>query len=376
MSEQNRLRVKAFRDNKAASEGRAAYNLAESAKRKERRHRAKLALTPTPVPTPEPEPPTSVPPTPVNSPKVKKEDCSEFIEQIYNSKKAILEALPIPKIVTKSTVIQQFAKIQNMALKMGVADCTDLAFLKKTKKIVDYVNSNYNTPNSQNAQFQAISSILGALPEYKKQYTYYSKLSTKNRVAINEAAGDNLSSDAEKERFVPWDTLKKLHKKITDPRDKALIALYTLLPPRRVDDVSLLTLGGSVNELVMKDEQPTHIIYRKFKSDKSSPEIKIKLPAALSKILKAYIEEDKLQVGEPLFPNQNGDHYSNFSQYVSKIFAKHLGGKHISVNDLRHSYVTEFLSTTKSENQKKSLAKQMGNSNDSQSQYLRIDQVK
>ena len=84
-------------------------------------------------------------------------------------------------------------------------DCNNLDFLKNTKKVIDFINKHYKTATSRNSQVQAIASILQVLPEYKDEYTFYSKFSTKERQKITKKAEDNLITDKESPNILAWD---------------------------------------------------------------------------------------------------------------------------------------------------------------------------
>ena len=303
----------------------------------------------------------------------------DLFEKIYKAKQKIAKSNG--KTIKEASVKQQYAKINNLCKKMtNKANCSDFDFLKDTDKVVKFINANWKTDNSRNSQIQAISSILIALPEYKKQYNFYSNLSTKNRININEQADKNELSDKEKANILPWNELKLIYKnpKITN-RNRALLALYTLLPPRRTEEISLLTimdsevdLDDSFNYVIMNGTNPVKLVYLRYKTDKSYGKIKIPIPTKLKTILKAYISEYKLDNGDALFGTTAGRYYKNFSSEISKVFEKYTQKK-ITANLIRHSFITHYLSKKRSTADKKKIAMLMGHSIESQSAYDRID---
>jgi hypothetical protein len=319
-----------------------------------------------------------------------KTDISEFntedlTEYIFQKKKAHLATLKPPRTIAKETVIQQLTKVINIYkrmfnIKSVLIPNLNFKFLKATDKVIHFINENWKTDNSRNAQIQAISSITWALNGYEDEYKFYSKYSTDKRKEINKMASDNKMTDKEKINMPQWNDIKELYKKIEDKQDKALIAIYTLLPPRRVADIGLLTLtyktptSDNLNWLLLNKDPENNsgtLIYQKYKTFKIYGKIEVEIPPQLTKILKDYIDTYQIQEGKPMFPTLTGQYYKNFSEVVSDTFKKHTK-KNISVNTLRHSFITEFLNKKRSIAEKKQLALLMGHSVADQGKYDRI----
>ena len=312
--------------------------------------------------------------------KVRKvENCNELLEQVYKAKTIYLANLTPPRTIKKESVKQQLDKVKNLHKKMmkTTTDCSDFSFLRDTEKVIDFVNKEWKTDDSRASQIQAISSILQAYGGYEKEYTIYSKYSSSKRIKINDKKGNNLLTEKEKLNMLPWKTIENLYKKIKDPKDKALVAFYTLQPPRRVEDVSLIVIGEhddpNKNSLLLDEKNKPHSVkYRKFKTDKTSKKITIVLSETLQDILAKHIEKAGLKNGDPLFGTASKGYYVNFSETVSKTFKKYTK-KTITANLLRHLYISNFLNKKRDGTEKQKLAKQMGNSVAMQAQYDRID---
>ena len=331
------------------------YKRQESAKRKARRDAAKLLKT---------------------KPK------NPIFEEIYQAKAKI--ASDQGKTILRSSVDQQVKKIINLKKKMQ-DDGEEFDFLKDTKKVIKFIekSKNWKTPNSVSSIIQAIASITKALPDFDKTYTIYSKYSVKLRNATTKQDDENLSSEKEKESAVPWETLKSLHKtKNLSLRNKAIVAFYTLLPPRRLDPGYLKIVYGDeypddekYNYLVINGDKST-LIYDNYKTSKYYGTQSIAVPAALLKILKAYIKDEGLKEGDALFGKPDGSVYAKFFPVLSQAFKAAYPEKPITVNILRHSKITDFLTKkTRSTAEKKKMATLMGHSPDLQQKYLRLDQA-
>jgi site-specific recombinase XerD len=349
-------RVQRHRASKRLSLGEDEYKRLESEKRRLRRNANK---------------PVAV---------IKTDPCDKMIQKVYKYKSAQLAKLTPPRTIKIESVAQQIKKITNLYFKITglVSDCSDFSFLTDTKKVLDFINANFNTANSRSSQVQSISSILIALPEYKKEYEFYSKQSILDRNLINKTDDNNEITDKERPNIVPWLDIKNLYKTVRSDKDKALIALYTLLPPRRVSDIALLTISeddydDKLNHIIVdKNDQPKLFIYNVYKTNKTYGKVTINIPSRLSDILKTYIDNQGLELGSPLFPTASDDYYKNFSEVVTNTFKKYTN-KNINVNLLRHAYITNFLNVKRSINDKKDLSRLMGHSISTQSKYDRVD---
>ncbi len=397
-----------WRESQIALLGKDAFNKLEAQKRKERRQRAKQRLQPQQQPIEHKEEYkqelqdiVNILNSEINKPKLplpqvralieakasiaksrKAENCDDLLKQVFQAKSEYLASQNPPKTIKKSSVSQQLTKVVNLYKKMtgSSADCTDFEFLRDTDKIINFINTNWKTPNSRNSQIQAISSILQALGGYDREYKFYSKYSTDKRKEINKTANENELTEKEAKNILPWNDIKDLYKQVADKPNKALIALYTLMPPRRVEDISLLTIiddekanPSNLNYLVIdKNKKPLKIVYLRYKTDKTYGRQNIKIPAKLSSILQDYINTYAIKLGNPLFPTANNGYYKNFSEIVSNTFKKYTG-KGITANLLRHSFISDFLSKKRTIAKKKEIAWLMGHNINSQGQYDRID---
>jgi hypothetical protein len=95
----------------------------------------------------------------------------------------------------------------------------------------------------------------------------------------------------------------------------------------------------------------------------------------LVQFINDYIEEHPDNVY--LFEKQTGGHHpfaspETFARYLKDTFFK-LTKKNISVDLLRHSFITDFRAGDISLKKKEKVAKQMGNSVETQEHYRRID---
>ena len=302
-----------------------------------------------------------------------------LVDEIFNAKQIQLDAMNPPRSIKRASVVQQLTKLINLRKKMDGSNSNNFEFLRDMPKVIKFINDNWNTPNSKNAQIQAIASVLAVLKGYEIEYKFYSDYSTIKRKEINHEADDNMLSQKESANILPWSDIQYLYRQVRDTRDKALIAIYTLLPPRRAEDVSLLTIASedvglstNLNYLIWDvAEGNPYIIYNRYKTDKAYGKVKIPVPSSLAVVLADYIRSASLNYGDILFGTKSKKYYKNFSEVVSNTFKKY-SGKKLSVNLLRHSYISDIMKKNLSTNNKNIIAREMGHNFITQASYNRI----
>ena len=316
-------------------------------------------------------------------------NCNKLFEAIYLAKvKFANDSEKKKKTISRDSVKQQFDRIRGLYKKMYKKDmdCSPklFTFLKKTDDVITFINNNdvWKTDNARNTQFMAISSILKHLRGYEKEYNIYSRLSTSNAKTYLEDGSELKLTEKEKKNYLPWNNIVRSRyskNKSIDMFDKSLFDIFMYLPPRRVMDYQFLTISNEGNAKT-KDKRFNYLdttgknwelVYNKYKTaDTYGQQIEM-VPPQLKKILETYIKGDNLKDGEPLFGQQNGKFYKNFSPEIIRSFKK-FTGKDISANILRHSYIADFLSTKKNITDREKLARRMSHSISTQSYYDRI----
>jgi hypothetical protein len=246
----------------------------------------------------------------------------------------------------------------------------------------------------------AVSAILRRLHGFDKEHAEYSKRYTNIHQEYDEDRKHNKLSNSERERFLKWpqvmekfySELKSRSRTITHltNRELSLYGIYTVLPPRRIIDYSLMKvswnkkkavdetkLDKEYNYLVLtKSGKPLKMIINKYKTSKRyGTYIRTVIPEKLSNLLAKYIDEQDIKNGEPLFGTEQKKHYTHggFSRMVGDLFLK-VTGKRASINILRHSAITHFLGSKKrTVKEREDFAKEMAHSINMQSLYDRLD---
>lgn len=252
---------------------------------------------------------------------------------------------------------------------------------------------NQGKPRALATQLADISALVGALKRvegFEDLAATFAALAAPLQLAYDEQRKQNRFAPGERAKFVPWPQLVQTFereaaksKSELRPRDLALLGLYTAIPPRRVDDFRRMRLArpgrkldAGANWLVLDGEgRPTKLVFNVFKTaGRLGPYSRDSLPKPLAAALRAHLRANRVRDGAPLFPAAGGDFYAPnaFSALVGDVFEK-ATGRRATVNALRHSAVTHFLSTRRSVAQKEKFARQLGHSVATQSLYDRLD---
>jgi hypothetical protein len=323
-------------------------------KRKERRRKKKAAaalkaLEPvTPKPSPALKPPNSKSSEETKEPILTPEhlaDLQKSIDVVHQLKNVI-------KPIKKTSVASQINRV-NRLMRWSV-DVTD------TDATMAFIATKKWKPNTRNGYLQALASILVVFPMYQEQYEFYSEKSIEGRKIITEE--DDKCLVPEDSNWANWDDVNQLYLMAPDGEDKALMALYTLLPPRRVGDVAILRLGTGANHL---SSDLTSLTYSVYKTSKTYGKIIIAVPKPLQRVFKAAFSD--LVDGDQLFPG-----HKNFSRHVSTVFGRY-SDKKVTANILRHAFITQLKSTKQSTSKLKLVGKLMGHSIHTQQAYVRVN---
>lgn len=308
-------------------------------------------------------------------------DCNDLLQKVHEAKLA-LRAMQGKKPIKINSTKQQFDKTTNIIKGLSGVKQTDCGLkefeiLKDTDRVVKYVNKRWKTPNSRNSQLQALSSILSVLHSFDKAYEFYSKLSSSNRVIIDEIGLENLKSEKEKKNWMPYKQLRSIINDVPDDqlRDRALMAIYVLMPPRRAEDVSLLRLNSNAPGTNSYNQDEGRIIYRKYKNDQVYGDQNVPITARAQGILDAYVNGIDLQDGQLLFPSRNSEPYKAFGPVVTRLFKKYVPDSHITTTLIRHIFVSHLHERKNMSLKKKQrIALQMGHSLQMQGVYNRIEE--
>ena len=286
---------------------------------------------------------------------------------------------------------------------VGIALNTIKAYMNKIKflnekealnsTLLEFLNANYENINSRNAYEIAILGVC-------KHSEYFKEHLGNDIFQIISDDNDNLNKDAQKNRpkqfktenqnvnWIDYKDLVKLYKEKKDEfniQDQLLIAMYILMPPLRLDLHNVTIIRGlfvdentklpkGINEndnyiqIYKKSGRPySDMTINEFKTSKKYGIWKNRLPKPITDIImKLPIDQTHLFMAKTGGPFASED---TFGPYLKRVFKK-LTNKNISVDLLRHIYITHARRGEISQDKKEQLAKLMCNSVFEQDNYI------
>ena len=276
-------------------------------------------------------------------------------------------------------------------------DYVNVEFLQNFNTVVDSINTKYKdkSPKTRSNQFVSIAAFLKFFPQYSELYKKYSKLGVDIVEQLDKKTKDNTLSEKQMGRL-NWKQVKALWYKLGDDNGgnsflRALYAIYTFIPVRRVMDYQMLkivrrdkmsnkqieNLDKKYNYLFLnKSRRPISMTIWNYKSgaknkwsrnNKDSGQYELNpIPEKLANVLQEYIIDEDIKANEFLFglDNNHSKPYSTnaFSSLVSNNLFEVFSGQKMGVNDLRSSYASWYLEEAKTLNEKEELAFRMGSS--------------
>lgn len=268
----------------------------------------------------------------------------------------------------------------------------DFEWLRDTDRVLEILKSYEKNTKSYSTMVNAISATLGRLNHYHQLYiNVYKPLNIKLAKLKDEEQlnTNNLLSEKEKKLFLPWDKILELEDAVKNTNinpieNLAIYYLYTQLPPRRLEYGSLIIqIEGEFennkkkNYVVLDKKLKTvkKIILNTYKtSEKYGPYVIDNVPEKLSDAIVNLIKEQDYKAGDHLFMNSKGKPYGNsFSSRLKDVFDQAIN-RPITLNILRHSYITYFINNNTTTLKKKMIANQMGHSTNMQDLYKRFEE--
>jgi hypothetical protein len=243
-------------------------------------------------------------------------------------------------------------------------DCSDFEWAKDVDAVQTAIDNMNVKPSTKTKRFTSMLSILERLDGFAHVAKEYRKLQNSNQKVVDETRGQNLKTTRESKNWMDWKDIVDFNDPTWTDEDRLLHALYTCIPPRRLEYGLLrlsrhrsvpesMKLDKKYNYIVTnKNDNPIAIILNRYKTDKKYKTYTIELLekdqkpnfvySKIRTLAKRLIVGEKIIHNDPIFPTRKGTLYGNFGQRVSHVFAS--SGKSISCDILRHSFITDFLS--------------------------------
>jgi hypothetical protein len=263
------------------------------------------------------------------------------------------------------------------------------------EKLNDYINTTYTNINTKAAYQIAVMGVAKHSPTFLEAVgaNIIKQITEENEKVMEEIRGNPKQdkSEKEEENWIPLKELKKLAKDKKDDfsvQDQLLIGFYTLIPPPRLDlhDITIVRSSFIDPETNRPDgiaekqnyiriyknsgRTYTNLVLNEYKTVRTYGPLNERLPKPLTDMIL------QLPVSQShLFQKKGGGPFSSpetFGVYLRGVFKK-LTDKNLSVDMLRHIYLTDFRKGEKTQEKKQEIARKMMNSVSEQTDYLRKD---
>jgi hypothetical protein len=233
--------------------------------------------------------------------------------------------------------------------------------INNTDRLVKFIDDRYTNANSRKAYYTAIVSLIkhtNLTISDAVHEVYYDKMMESLHAAL-EVAKENQPKVAGMQlngKAIQWNDVieceKKLRKDEYASRAHLLVAMYSLIPPRRLGDYQDMEVFKNKTEYDAATGNKMLINTRNKYADMSISDYKTsgiyetyekRIQGVLFTIIKTSLAAEKRRY---LFENTLGAPYvsGTFSKAVTDVFKRKLGAS-LGVNSLRHLKITAFIAT-------------------------------
>jgi hypothetical protein len=291
--------------------------------------------------------------------------------------------------LSPTTVRDYIAKMKTLSGRLEERDIAHM--LENCHRVIDYIE-NFQTRNGQpyatatkKAYFTAICSmcrykIVEVSDECLRAYEMHMKEHA-DQLAENAARND----DSPQTRGLTWADVmeghEKLHREDPASMDDLMLAMYTMIPPRRLIDYRNMRVYRRVenqaertgNYIVVHENGKAEMTINEHKTSKRYGPYRTTLPRALGKLIVESLKKmprEKLIVNpesRQVFGNATSDDGS-MSRYLTTVTNRAIG-RSIGIIALRRLFVTSLDMRNMDVAELRRIAYEMGHSTEMQMQY-------
>ena len=295
----------------------------------------------------------------------------------------------------KSTVKLYYKMAENLCNQFNTISLK--VALSKPERVIEYLNAKTDNLNSRVTNAVYIDSLF--------KYIVQLKIPKKVRIAYADYLGQQVvNRDAEAGENAPEENLMRPNGKLlrwsnivdsyervpdSDIDNKLLMAFYCLMPPRRLDYRMLKfvkkkpsQVRQSTDNLIWLDDQGKYEVrINSFKTSNYYSTCAFVLPEKLGEIVTEYIRLKKIKNNKSIFKSPDGlemtaDRGTLFGKMLRSAFMKYCPGitmKPLTLNSLRHVFISSLNMNQLSFANKKLLATRMAHSVETQAKYQRVN---
>jgi hypothetical protein len=258
----------------------------------------------------------------------------------------------------------------------------NMEYLKDVDLLMKTIEDKYENMESRKSYLSSFMTLISYMDcLYKISYEKIRNRFDKIKNEILGIRGENKPKENEENiDDFSEEIIMENSEKLKVSNDRLIYQFYTLQPTRRLDDVVKIELIGEDYEIdkldvkknyivIDENDEPNEIIYLAFKTNKTYGKQIIQIVNDnLKRTIQYHIKHLKLKIGDRLFQyKRSGD----FGVAIKRIFTR-MYLKPITLNTIRHSYISWELREQRTANYLNNLAMMMGHSKEEQQLYKRV----
>lgn len=253
-----------------------------------------------------------------------------------------------------------------------------LAFLQDTDAVMAKINT--FGMNVKRSVLTAIMVAMGANGDTGEALRTYVDALNEYSVLVSDELGKNKKSNKQEKNWTTHENLlaiaKRMIKNAPGNQRSLIAALYTYQPPSRLDFYNMQIIGkgdpteDNQNYLQIINRNKKNFIFNDYKNSATYKTVTIPVNKSMNTVLNKYLKlnpgikhllRSEKQSSKPMTRNSLG-------KQIPQIFEE--TGKHITLNQIRHIYISENIDIKKTKQQNE-LAKQMMHSGATQLTYAK-----
>jgi hypothetical protein len=253
----------------------------------------------------------------------------------------------------------------------------NLNYLEKDKIITHLYEKyeNINTIKSYLIPFTVLCSKI----DYYKDNNVHKKL-IEHIEKINKTYDDDRDNNSininDKNKLIINYNKEELEKNLellTNIEDKLIYALYTFIPPRRLEYSNMIitendiNLDNKFNYIIIENNDPIKFIFNNYKTNKVFGQQIYNIENNIKELIIKHININKKENNNFLFNYKS----NNFGKKITNIFKK-IYNENISVRWLRMSYASYIRKNNLTNNELKIISEKMAHSLETNSRYNKI----
>lgn len=253
----------------------------------------------------------------------------------------------------------------------------NLNYLEKDK-IITHLYEKYENINTIKSYLIPFTVLCSKIDYYKNNNIHKNLIEHIEKInKIYEDDRDNNSINInDKNKLIINYKKQELEKNLellTNAEDKLIYALYTFIPPRRLEYSNMIitendiNLDDKFNYIIIKNNDPIKFIFNNYKTNKVFGQQIYNIENNIKELIIKHININKKENNNFLFNYKS----NNFGKKITNIFKK-IYNENISVRWLRMSYVSYIRKNNLTNNELKIISEKMAHSLETNSRYNKI----